>query len=479
MYRAQIEKVDGTRVRAGGKWLQCIGNKIFHVGDYVQTDGRCVYGNIAGSAAPIVVTSAKDDLVIPIQLNNSLWYLEKELQSLGEIPADSNSIVNNKKTIAFSSFQRSTSTSIKRRVLSANVDGEGNVFELIVLSTTRKPVEESEYHRVLEDVDTYVLITKNNDTLQTIETERDFVIWGFIEDANNWYYVAHSNFLRNTVSKELIDYFMQIAENDKADNESTGGGSYPLEVYFREVYANLINRYGGDYGAYTYSGTMTFFDSYGKKVDFIKFETKVSRPCSLTYHNGAIVGVVFNAEQIDYKTISYDGMEQIKFPMHDKFYFTMQEPLSLYRDASGFPTLVKKSIFTPNGKKIFSEYVDLAINFLACELKQNNYVVVTFIPPNERANIEWVAALTKQLSEYDYHPYGNGFWATFDKTLTLDEATLSKILKTAQSYVNSTTIIDTSGNTTKQNWQHLGYTLRKMNKKKLKQWFTKQSKRVD
>lgn len=45
MHKVCIGAVDGRMVKAGGKWLKCIGNKSMAVGDRVWTDGRCVYGH--------------------------------------------------------------------------------------------------------------------------------------------------------------------------------------------------------------------------------------------------------------------------------------------------------------------------------------------------------------------------------------------------------------------------------------------------
>lgn len=70
MYRAKVEQINGVNVRAGGKWLKCIGNKIVNVGDYVWTDGRCVYGYEQESMTPLVITNNPDELGIPILISS-------------------------------------------------------------------------------------------------------------------------------------------------------------------------------------------------------------------------------------------------------------------------------------------------------------------------------------------------------------------------------------------------------------------------
>ena len=67
MYRARVEAVSGLQVRAGGKWLTCIGNRVVRAGDMVWTDGRCVYGHDRESQTPLVI-APKEDLAIPIQI---------------------------------------------------------------------------------------------------------------------------------------------------------------------------------------------------------------------------------------------------------------------------------------------------------------------------------------------------------------------------------------------------------------------------
>ena len=77
MYRARAEAVSGTRVYADGKWLRCIGNKCVSVGEYIWTDGRCVYGHEQEAQQPKVITVPQEDEGIPIILENELYTFEK------------------------------------------------------------------------------------------------------------------------------------------------------------------------------------------------------------------------------------------------------------------------------------------------------------------------------------------------------------------------------------------------------------------
>ena len=61
MYRARVQAISGTKIFADGKWLKCIGNKTFHVGELIWTDGRCVYGNHVIPQQPLVITAQEQE----------------------------------------------------------------------------------------------------------------------------------------------------------------------------------------------------------------------------------------------------------------------------------------------------------------------------------------------------------------------------------------------------------------------------------
>ena len=55
MHRARVNAVTGKKVLSEGKWLTVIGNRSVHSGDWVWTDGRCIYGHeSAGGSAPVI-----------------------------------------------------------------------------------------------------------------------------------------------------------------------------------------------------------------------------------------------------------------------------------------------------------------------------------------------------------------------------------------------------------------------------------------
>ena len=68
MQRAIVTAVRGSRICTNGRWLTAIGNKTFHPGDAVWTDGRCVYGNISGGGAAAVIL--RNEYYVPILLRD-------------------------------------------------------------------------------------------------------------------------------------------------------------------------------------------------------------------------------------------------------------------------------------------------------------------------------------------------------------------------------------------------------------------------
>ena len=99
MYRARAEAISGTNVYAGGKWLQCIGNKNVSVGDYIWTDGRCVYGNHYTPQQPLIITAPQGDEGMPIIVVSeaqNVWQYEYytfskgRLKFIGKIDRDTN-----------------------------------------------------------------------------------------------------------------------------------------------------------------------------------------------------------------------------------------------------------------------------------------------------------------------------------------------------------------------------------------------------
>ena len=121
MYRARVEAVSGLKVRAGGKWLTCIGNRNVKVGDLIWTDGRCVYGYEQTPQQPFVITS--DDCGIPIIIDRNFYTYKNYLKDEG--------VSSDEQFYCFSNDKRGNLyVSTDKKILASNVK-DGNFYYLI------------------------------------------------------------------------------------------------------------------------------------------------------------------------------------------------------------------------------------------------------------------------------------------------------------------------------------------------------------
>ena len=74
MHRARVKAVSGNKVLADGTWLTCIGNHTVYLGEWIWTDGRCVYGHESEGGSSYVPTNVLSGIPI-LQLE---WKDHKE-----------------------------------------------------------------------------------------------------------------------------------------------------------------------------------------------------------------------------------------------------------------------------------------------------------------------------------------------------------------------------------------------------------------
>jgi len=76
--------VAGKKALAEGKWLTVIGNRSVHNGDWVWTDGRCIYGHeSAGGSAPVLVKRGESGVQLDAHPSRIAGYCEDSLRRLG------------------------------------------------------------------------------------------------------------------------------------------------------------------------------------------------------------------------------------------------------------------------------------------------------------------------------------------------------------------------------------------------------------
>ena len=241
-----------------------IGNKNVRVGDYIWTDGRCVYGNQLISQKPLIITAPPDEKIIPIiairtWLDNSRNYqfdyafytfYRGKLKFVGRIDREPNDgypeIFSTNKVIHNSGMMRndskghvwflSTSPRIHVKeekhkcLITSNVNLHGDVFEMVYNyiddhSYSDEEEETREYSDIIE-------IRKNGKIVQTVDLEELFgetydkveepafpnpqfeqqryemVSWDaydfFIEDDENWRFTFKAECTKGYID-ELVD----------------------------------------------------------------------------------------------------------------------------------------------------------------------------------------------------------------------------------------------------------------------------------
>lgn len=98
MYRVKAEAVSGSKVYAGGKWLQCIGNKRVSVGDRIWTDGRVVYGHNQEAQTPLIIAPQTQE-AIPIATAKQNYIFDKnKLKAIDEPKFKNYIMINDKKS---------------------------------------------------------------------------------------------------------------------------------------------------------------------------------------------------------------------------------------------------------------------------------------------------------------------------------------------------------------------------------------------
>ena len=74
MHRARVSTVAGKKALAEGKWLTVIGNRSVHSGDWVWTDGRCIYGHeFAGGSAPVLVKHGESGVPVYVGARHCIY----------------------------------------------------------------------------------------------------------------------------------------------------------------------------------------------------------------------------------------------------------------------------------------------------------------------------------------------------------------------------------------------------------------------
>lgn len=406
MYRVKVEAVSGIHVRAGGKWLTRIGNKNVCVGDYVWTDGRCVYGNTHVPQQPLVITASADE-GIPIFLSTNSYtrspdlcfytfkkgQLKLEAQTkLAESTYVKTPIMINdyKKDIFFrdDSVINSDENGYVE-LLAANINRRGDWFEIIVKGSN-------------DDETCFVEIRKNGVVVRDLDIAKfhSLNIWNecpnppsgipfvreyvngfsifddaFIEDENNWRFA-----FSGTAAKGYSDEYTGPYDDSGLDPRAPFAGvftKYSLSKTYLVTAEDLhlISRH-----------YVEEIDSTGD-VNLIARSEKHSNP----------------------------EAEKVKLLVQDGYYYKWRRAGTSDIGEDYYYS----DFFTPTGEKIFSteflnraDFVNTSRHFLLAQISNNTYLL--------SANNDWVSG-------------GGGLWIIKNGGVT-NQRTVTQLLARSQCF---------------------------------------------
>lgn len=114
MRRARVTAVNGLKAQADGKWLNIIGNKTVVVGNFVWTDGRCIYGNFNEGGESMPIISANEPYVPIFMLDGAHCLYHKGSLKSGQQVSNHEWMVNRGNEVVFSDEDRAIDVSLDK-----------------------------------------------------------------------------------------------------------------------------------------------------------------------------------------------------------------------------------------------------------------------------------------------------------------------------------------------------------------------------
>ena len=164
MHRARVKAVSGNRVLADGVWLICIGNRTVYPGEWIWTDGRCVYGHESEGGSSYVPTNVLSGIpLLQVEWTDHKermlysYYAKGKLHELG-FGKDAEWMVNHGDRFAF----------LKEEILDAEMDEQGNVYTLGYANVLVDSIVGMEHHNGISHV------RCNGEIIATYDLEKAF-----------------------------------------------------------------------------------------------------------------------------------------------------------------------------------------------------------------------------------------------------------------------------------------------------------------
>ena len=336
MYRTRAEAISGTKVFAGGKWLQCIGNKNFHVGELVWTDGGCVFGNYREIQQPLVIpTLKKDNFAIPIICGSCATFFNGKFNVLEGRNYRNFFMINDKKGNVYTFY---SGINGRYGIIAANIDETGYIFTLYVddilnnlsvnIRNNNEIVSECNFNFIADEMKTDC---PDVPPVWSIPAANDYyfsegysIRWAFIENINKWAFIVLAEYDKGVYEEPLLPNGQIIAQREE----------------------HVLTRW-------------YYFDDCGnKKILYEYFEA--FRPSN------------FEDELLESYTSTPD-LYDVKFPLQDNFFYKSEH--FLIKD-NGYSSVngEKRTFFSPDGTKIFTG-IFFAFSYITLKKVQSSYLL--------------------------------------------------------------------------------------------------------
>lgn len=383
MYRARVDSVSGTKVFAGGKWLTCIGNKPVKAGDFIWTDGRCVYGNFQEAQSPIVITSPQYK-GIPIQLANYLFnFIGNEIEKVGELPSGRifNDSLKNVYSISVDTadaancnyngdiYTLKLDTAIWTKYSFdfniANLPGieikgyikkNSEIKEVVPLTDLLKNAVNQTYTEAqnipyVDGLDDGIHDNGGGDNPHCLISTQyeNYVLtqpfYSFIKDENNWAFVFY---IMSSIKRD------RAYSVDSDDGETVGSDFELLDTIYDGT--SIVNRF-------------YYFDSSGNNSLIYDEHALIKNPDA--YPMWEIDPLTLERS----RNVEFSQMQNIKFPLQDGYYF--KSNVKDYGESiiEGNIPILKYDIYSPDDKLLFSCEGLVGLNFSIYQLAKNKYLV--------------------------------------------------------------------------------------------------------
>ena len=239
MHRARVKAVSGNRVLADGVWLTCIGNRTVREGEWIWTDGRCVYGHESEGGSSYIPTNVLSGIpLLQIKWKDQknqmlhLYYARGKIHPLGFSKEDI-WMVNSSRHFAYVSGYG---------MLDAEMDERGNLYTLETVNVLVFP---------LTGVD-------QRDSILAVKCNGEII-----------------------AAYDLVQMFGAPAISGPTDLYScqTEGGRVDKEGNFKVMIWHSISEHGGD-GSHVSTDRYVFFD--GQNMEPWMEKTKTTSRDSVT-----------------------------------------------------------------------------------------------------------------------------------------------------------------------------------------------------